>query len=189
MIIMANKFPLTYLLRFVLLGILCFKGPFVSAKNKELILKCETNKMVEITLRSNRTYADPFNEVTLDAVFTSPAGKELKVPGFWAGGNIWKLRYASSLTGDHHFRTVCSMKDDKGLDGITGKIIIRKYEGDNLLFQHGSIKIAADKRHFIYADGKPFFLAGRYLVDGIDKKVTMAGRCKHFSRRQNSKRI
>lgn len=168
----GNKFSLTYLLCIVvLLIVLCFQGLFASSKKKPLVLRVEANKMVEITLLSNRTYSNPFNEVILDAVFTNPAGKELKVPGFWAGGNTWKVRYASSLVGDHLFRTVCSVKDDKGLEGITGKIIIRKYDGQNLLFRHGSIKIAADKRHFTYADGTPFFWLGDTWWMGLTKRI------------------
>ena len=32
----------------------------------------ETNRTVELTFRSTTAYADPFNQVTLDVVFTDP---------------------------------------------------------------------------------------------------------------------
>ena len=58
---------------------------------KDIVVKTETNKMVEISFTAAGTYNDPFNEVELDAIFTTPSGEQLKVPAFWAGGNIWKV--------------------------------------------------------------------------------------------------
>ena len=29
---------------------------------------------------------DPFNEIALDVIFTSDAGRKWKVPAYWAGG-------------------------------------------------------------------------------------------------------
>ena len=43
--------------------------------------------------------------VTLDVEFTDPAGVARSVPGFWDGGNRWKVRYASGLPGRHGFRS------------------------------------------------------------------------------------
>jgi len=46
---------------------------------------------------------DPFNDITLDVIFTDPAGVRRRVPAFWAGGRGWKVRYASPLVGTHSF--------------------------------------------------------------------------------------
>lgn len=138
---------------------------------KDITVKTETNKLVEITFRAAASYSDPFNEVELDAVFTDPSGKQLKVPAFWAGGNVWKVRYSSPLQGTHHFITVCSKNTDKGLNGIKGKVTIKPYKGNNVLLQHGAIKIADDKRHFAYGDGTPFFWMGDTWWMGLTKRL------------------
>lgn len=153
--------------------ILAFTGITTIAvgRQKEPVVKTEANKMVEITLTATRKYADPFNEVTLDAVFTDPSGKEYKVPGFWSGGNTWKVRYASATTGDHRFKTISSVTDDKGLSGITGKVTVKAYTGSNVLLRRGAIKIAEDKRHFAYGDGTPFFWLGDTWWMGLTKRL------------------
>ena len=49
--------------------------------------RTHANVMVEMALEAKGEQKDPFNEVTLDAIFTDPLGKQLRaVPGFWAGG-------------------------------------------------------------------------------------------------------
>jgi hypothetical protein len=82
------------------------------------------------------------------------------VPAFWAGGKAWKARYASPVVGEHHFRTECSNHDDAGLDHIAGAIEVTPYKGDNPLYKHGPVRVAADRRHFEHADGTPFFWLG-----------------------------
>ncbi len=138
---------------------------------KDIVVKTETNKMVEISFTAAGTYNDPFNEVELDAVFTAPSGDQLKVPAFWAGGNIWKVRYASPIQGNHSFTTICSNAADKGLAGITGRVEIKKYKGNNPLLRRGAVKIADDKRHFAYGDGTPFFWMGDTWWMGLTKRL------------------
>lgn len=138
---------------------------------KDIAVKTETNKMVEISFTAAGAYNDPFNEVELDAVFTTPSGAQLKVPAFWAGGNTWKVRYASALQGNHSFITICSNATDKGLAGIRGRVEIKKYKGNNPLLRHGAVKIADDKRHFAYGDGTPFFWMGDTWWMGLTKRL------------------
>ena len=138
---------------------------------KDIVVKTETNKMVEISFTAAGTYNDPFNEVELDAIFTSPSGEQLKVPAFWAGGNTWKVRYASPIHGTHSFTTICSNTADKGLTSIRGRVEIKKYKGNNPLLRHGAVKIAGDKRHFAYGDGTPFFWMGDTWWMGLTKRL------------------
>src|SRR2546425_13326381 len=69
--------------------------------------KTEANVPVEITFTARHKHADPFNEVTVDVVFTDPTGSVLRVPSFWTGGRTWKGRYRSPITGTHRRRTQC----------------------------------------------------------------------------------
>ncbi|HTN07720.1 DUF4038 domain-containing protein [Agriterribacter sp.] len=181
------KLALKYGQPFLITMAICFLGLFAGANDKAVIVRTEANKMAEITLTATRSYADPFNEVLLDAVFTDPKGKELKVPGFWAGGNVWKVRYSSAVVGNHRFRTVCSVAGDKGLQGITGKVTVKKYKGENLLYQRGPLKIADDKRHFAYADGTPFFWLGDTWWMGLTKRLQWPEEVKELAANRKEK--
>lgn len=143
----------------------------LQAMVRDTVIKTQANRMVELTLTATRIYSDPFNQVTLDAVFTDPKGHELRVPGFWDGNNTWKVRYSSPLLGTHHFRSVCSEPGDKGLNGVTGKVEVQAYKGKNLLLKHGALRVADDKRHFAYADGTPFFWLGDTWWMGLTKRL------------------
>jgi Protein of unknown function (DUF4038)/Domain of unknown function (DUF5060)/Putative collagen-binding domain of a collagenase len=142
-------------------------APFLQAGT----FTAEVNRMVEVSFESGRTYADPFNEVILDAVFTEPGGRTLRVPAFWAGGATWRVRYASPLTGTHRFRTECSDAANPGLHGVTGEVEVKPYIGANPLFRNGPVRVAADRRHFAHADGTPFFWLGDTWWMGLTKRL------------------
>ncbi len=127
--------------------------------------------MAEITFTAAREHVDPFNSVELDAVFTAPDGTGRRVPGFWDGGKTWKVRYSSGLIGRHRFKTVCSDPADAGLNGITGEISVTRYAGNNPLFLHGPVRVGPDRRHFEYADGKPFFWLADTWWMGLCKRL------------------
>jgi hypothetical protein len=129
------------------------------------------NVPVELSLRASRPHDDPFNEVTLDLVFTAPDGKTRRVPAFWAGGDTWKARYASPQIGRHAWRSECSDSKDAGLHGASGTIRVSPYTGDNPLFRRGPVRVAVDKRHFEYADGTPFFWLGDTWWMGLSKRL------------------
>ncbi|MES1159876.1 MAG: DUF5060 domain-containing protein, partial [Bacteroidota bacterium] len=134
-------------------------------------LTIPANRMVELTFTSTRNYSDPFNQVTLDVLFTDPKGHEFLVPAFWNGGTTWKVRYSSPITGVHHYHTICSESRDKGLHGISGYLTVQPYTGKNLLFQHGALRIADDRRHFAYGDGTPFFWLGDTWWMGLTRRL------------------
>ncbi len=118
--------------------------------------KAAANVMCEVTFTSEKSYADPFNEVSLDAVVTGPNGNSSRVPAFWAGGQTWKMRYASSELGEHRYRTECSDADNAKLHAAQGRFEVVAYDGDKPLYLHGALRVAADRRHLEHADGTPF---------------------------------
>ena len=120
----------------------------------------EANRVVELMFTAQKKHDDPFNTIELDVTFTAPDGKTVAVPAFWAGGDVWRVRYASPQVGTHTYRTQCSDSTDAGLHGCEGKVTIRPYEGENPLYKHGPIRVADDHRHFMHADGTPFFWLG-----------------------------
>ena len=100
---------------------------------------------------------DPFNQGKLDVVFTTPTGRELRVPAFWAGGDQWRVRYAAPEVGTHPFRSECSEVGDRGLHGITGRVKVQPYRGKNPLYEHGPLRVAPGGRFLEHADHTPFF--------------------------------
>ena len=141
-------------------------------------LQTEANVMVELTFTADGSYADPFNGVTLDAVFIDPHGLELRVPAFWAGTNVWKVRYASPSPGTHRFRTECSETRDPGLHGVAGNVQIKPYEGQNPLYSHGPLRPSANRRFLEHADGTPFFWLGDTWWMGLCHRLRWPGEFK-----------
>ncbi len=143
-----------------LFALLLWTSLLTTVAAKEQSLRTEANVMVELTLRAKGSYADPFNQVTLDVTFIDPRGRELRVPGFWAGGDVWKVRYASAVVGTHTYRTECSDARDQGLHGITGRVEVKPYAGQNPLYAHGPLQVAPNRRYLEHTDHTPFFWLG-----------------------------
>jgi hypothetical protein len=135
----------------------------------------EANRVAEIALTSQKTYRDPFNEISLDAIITQPEGGQQRVPAFWAGGNRWCFRYASGRPGPVAWRTECSDPGNSGLHGVEGKMQVTAYRGDNVLYRHGPLRVAKDRRHFEHADGTPFFWLGDTWWKGLCKRLPWEG--------------
>lgn len=117
-------------------------------------------------------YPEPFHDVVLDVVFTSPGKKAIEIPAFWAGESTWCVRFASAEIGVHAYRTRCSDAGNPGLHGQAGEIEVEPYAGENPLYRHGGIEISSDKRHFRHADGTPFFWLGDTWWMGLCKRLS-----------------
>jgi hypothetical protein len=135
-------------------------------------IKNSVNAVSEWTFTSAKDHPDPFNEIELDAVFTDPKGKTLRVPAFWAGGRTWKVRCSSPLPGKHTFRTECSDPSDSGLHRQTGAVDLKPYRGTNPLLKHGPIRVAPDKRRFVHNDGASFFWLGDTWWMSLSKRMS-----------------
>lgn len=149
------------------LGVLLLAGTGNAAEP----LGTEANVPMEIAFTAQRPHADPFNALTLDVQVTAPDGSAKNVPAFWAGGAVWKVRYASPQTGVHRWRTVCNDAQDAGLHGVEGTLDVQPYRGTNPLYCHGPIRVAADRRHFAHADGTPFFWLGDTWWMGLCQRL------------------
>ncbi len=145
--------------------------PLVAAED----LTVEANRVAEVEIVSEKTYANPFLDVTLDAIVRTPDGKELRVPAFWAGGDRWAFRYSSAVKGEHPWTLDCSDKDNRNLNGRAGRIEVVPYRGDNALYRHGPIRVAGDMRHFEHADGTPYLWLADTWWKGLCKRMTWEG--------------
>ncbi len=128
-------------------------------------------RVAEWSLRSATTYPDPANDVQVDAVVTTPSGRGLRVPAYYAGNHVWRVRYSSSERGTHRWRTECSDPADAGLHGAEGTVEVAEYDGDNPLYRHGSIRVSEDHTYLTHADGKPFFWLGDTCWMGLTRRL------------------
>lgn len=124
--------------------------------DKTLVVNCVN----QWTLASRKKHANPFSDVELDVVVSGPGGATWRVPAFWAGGTKWAFRFAAPKAGRYTFRTECSDASDTGLHDRKGAFRAAAYHGDDPLYRHGRIRVAADRRHFEHTDGRPFFWLG-----------------------------
>ena len=136
------------------------------------MILAEQNCVAELSFQSGKRYADPFNEATLDVVFTDPGGEERRVPAFWAGGGEWRARYAPEKVGKHRYRTLCSDESNAELHGRQGALEVRPYEGASALLKRGRLRVADDRRHLEHLDGTPFFWLGDTWWFGLVTRLT-----------------
>jgi hypothetical protein len=126
----------------------------------------------EWSYASGKQYSDPFNQVDVDVIISTPYGQEERLPAFWSGGNIWRARYAPPAPGLYRMKSVCTDASNHDLHGQTMTLRVEQYTGDNTHYKHGALRIAADKRHFERADGTPFFWLGDTWWMGLCKRMS-----------------
>jgi hypothetical protein len=90
--------------------------------------------------------------LAFSASFRGPDGSTLTMPGFWAGGSTWKVRFAPTAHGDWTYRTAC---EQSGLDGLTGVITCDRSANPGFLKQDGK-----HPHHLIYSDDTPVYVWG-----------------------------
>ena len=125
----------------------------------EAEIAAETWRCTELTFYSEKTYADPFADVSLDLLLTGN-GVRYTLPCFWDGDNVWRARVACPAAGNWTYETVCSDASNAGLHGRTGVIRCAAYTGDLDIYKHGFVTTGAGKKYLTYADGTPFFYLG-----------------------------
>lgn len=126
----------------------------------------------EWTYVSGKQYADPFNQVDVDAVITLPSGTEERVPGFWAGDSTWHIRYAPPVPGLYKIRSVCNDATNQDLHNQSSTMEVRPYDRSNPHYKHGVLKVGGDQRHFQHEDGTPFFWLGDTWWMGLCKRLS-----------------
>ena len=94
---------------------------------------------------------NPYLDVTLDAEFTN-GSKTVKVPGFYDGKGIYKIRFSPEEEGTWNYVT---KSNREGLTGKSGSLECVAATGNN----HGPVRIV--NTHYLqYADGSPAYLVG-----------------------------
>jgi hypothetical protein len=148
-------FCVTLLLIALTVGTISMFGKSQTVKADEISV--EQWKMIEITLTSSENYTNPYLDVDVEATFTGP-GISMTMPGFWDGGNTWKVRFAPTTVGSWTYSTKCTQTTNSGLHGQTGSITVSAYTGNLDIYKHGwALKASSNNRYLTYADGTPFY--------------------------------
>ncbi len=100
---------------------------------------------------------NPFRDIAMTVVFTGPSGQKIEREAYWDGNNVYKASFAPTEEGVWSYVTRSETAD---LNGISGEVESVPYTGNLEIYRHGFLRIAEDKRYFIYADGTPFFWLG-----------------------------
>ena len=122
---------------------------------------CHVWEKVEITLRAEKTYRNPYTDVDVWVDLKGP-GFEKRCYGFWDGGVDFRVRVLATASGVWSWRSGSS-PPDSGLGGATGRftaVAWTEAEKAENPCRRGMIRPSATGHAFEYADGTPFFLVG-----------------------------
>ncbi len=128
----------------------------------------------EHTFASQKSYADPFNDVDVDVVF-SKGGETWRVPTYWRGGSNWTVRFAPPTPGEYTYHLESTDKNNPDLNGHEARASIAAYQGPSALRRHGMLRVSGDKRYFEQADGTPFYWLGDTWWTGLSDRLSWDG--------------
>jgi hypothetical protein len=107
----------------------------------------------EWEVRSARRYPTPFADVAVEATFTGPDGRTVRVPGFHAGSGSWKVRFNPGIAGRWTYR-IASHPANADLAAV-GAFEVMPRESK------GFLRAMPDQAFgFSYENGDPVFLFG-----------------------------
>ncbi len=125
----------------------------------------------EVRLTATRLYHVPFVEAQVTGIFTSPTGKELRLAGFWDGGQTWRVRFAPNEAGVWKFRTESSDPD----------LITAGRFNATPSTRRGFVRVSKARPYqFEHGDGAPFLLMGDTNWDGMSAGVGFETRFKSY---------
>jgi len=131
-----------------------------AAADVSIAANATTWQAIEMALSSTVDYANPFEDVQVDATFTGPNGEQLVRPAFWDGADIWRVRFAPTVAGEWHVSIDSTDASNSGLHLPTTSFEVTDYEGPLDVYKHGFPRVSDSGPYFEYADGTPFFYLG-----------------------------
>ncbi|WP_044117638.1 apiosidase-like domain-containing protein [Alkaliflexus imshenetskii] len=115
----------------------------------------------EITLSSTNSYDNPYTDVDVWAVFFNQAGDTLIRPGFWSGGNSWKIRFATPDDSSFwSWKSFSSNINDSNLHGKMGRIKSIPSKSTNRLLTNGLLEMSPVGRNVVHKNGQSFVIVG-----------------------------
>lgn len=132
-------------------------------------------EIYEIEMTTENSYNNPYVDglpdngdklvnVTFSGTSGEAKGMNIKVTGFWDGGQKWKVRFAPPASGKWSYS---SKSKDPGLNGVTGSFSCTGWLDTEKMenpARRGFVRVCKTGnragRYFEYADGTPFFWIG-----------------------------
>jgi Protein of unknown function (DUF4038)/Domain of unknown function (DUF5060) len=150
-------------IRIAIVSVVLWCGFAMGVANSQVTVsakKAEQWGIEQISLRSFRTYNNPFKDVQLAAEIVCN-GQSMRVAGFYDGEQIWRIRFMPDQRGFCEFAT---HSNDAELNGKSGSFEVGPPSSGN----HGPVRVAKTF-HFSYADGTPYFLLGTTLYNWLNR--------------------
>lgn len=151
-------------------------------KSNELNL-VEKYDYYEQELVSQQIFDNPYTDVWLNVLITTPSGKEILSQGFWDGGKTWKLRIMPKETGPYRYLT---FSNAVGLDSVSGQFLCTNSDHPGMLRVSQQYPFS-----FEYSEGGPFFWFGETswclmsdavpFEDGTFREYIKTRRLQHFN--------
>ncbi|ACZ42902.1 hypothetical protein Tter_1998 [Thermobaculum terrenum ATCC BAA-798] len=107
----------------------------------------------EWEVTSTREYENPFVDVEVIGRFISPSGREWRVPGFYDGDGVWKVRFNPGEEGRWAYRLESYPEDPELRAEGTFEVLPREARG----FLRS---VPGQAWGFIYESGEPVFILG-----------------------------
>src|SRR2546425_6496505 len=108
--------------------------------------------ILEQTFIQQRSYGNPYVEMTANATFVQPDGRQRSIPLFWDGGAKWKVRFAPDVVGAWNWSV---NSNDPGLNGVNGT-----FNCISSTNRGGITAMTGYPYHFQHQDGTPYWLFG-----------------------------
>lgn len=116
--------------------------------------KSKRGNVLELEFRTKIAYQNPFADIDVSCVFTSPSKREFTIPVFYDGKSTWRVRFTPKEVGEWKYR-VYTNPEDNSLNH-QGKFTVEENR-DNTAF----VQACAGKYWgFEYETGEPCFLLG-----------------------------
>lgn len=111
----------------------------------------------ETVFYSSKVYENPFQDVTVRVLLTSPSGRQETVAAFWDGGRTWRMRYSPDEVGQWQYESLCSDSANQGLDSQRGGFLCSAPRLGDGFSTHGPVRISHNGRFLEHEDFTPFF--------------------------------
>jgi len=118
-----------------------------------VIIEGRTAQLLQWEYHSNKFYSDPFNDIELDILLTSPEGKIWKIPTFWVEEQRWAVRFIPKEIGTYKVQTHCSDTKNSSLHDLHDTLSI--IQGD--LSSINNLNISSNHKYLKKNQKSPFF--------------------------------
>jgi hypothetical protein len=143
------------------------------------------------TTSNSYTNIQKYTSVTLTATYRAPDGSTYTLPGFWDGGNTWRIRFSPPKTGTWTY-TVSSSDSQLANSSNNGSFVVDPVASTDIATNpnyRGHLKLSSNKRYFTYADNTPFFWMGDTIWDGNSYLMEFDGDFKYFIDNRKAKKF